>query len=131
VNCGRSSIFNNDEINSVFKKFFKFALLIISFVKICASEFVYFDNVVKIHIKKNISLLCELICIVFELFIISNKRESFYYRKELLDKISKLSKPFITTNTQKSYGKLNTNSVIMNINSKFNHLLLNLRSFSK
>lgn len=131
INSGRSSIFTNEDINVVFRKFFKNSTIILMFLKICAAEFVYFDNVVKSHIKKNISLLNEIICSIFDLFVISHSRESFFYRKDLIEKIEKYSKSGINSNLYRKYGKVQLESALANINSKYNHLLLNLRSFSK
>lgn len=131
INSGRSSIFNNDDLNLVFQKFFKSALIIITFIKVCATEFVFFDNVVKSHLKKNINMLLEIICIIFGIFVISKNRELFYYRKEVVDKIEKISKSSFNAHLFRKNGKIQLERIISSFNSKYNHLSLNLRSFSK
>ena len=131
IKNGRSSIFTIEEINSIFTKFFKFALLLLFFIKICVAEFIFFDNVVKSHLKKNISSLTNIICTIFDLFIVSKNIDSYYYRKELVGRIEKTAKSCYNNYFNRKLRKYHIDTVISHINSNYDQLLLNLRSFSK
>lgn len=121
-----TEIFLNETLNKAFNKLLKFALLIVSLIKINILQFNY-DYNSRVLIKRYANSYTEIACIFYDMFVFSDvNRELRLNNKELIDKVQRISK----SNYSFINKKNKINEVMFHINRLFDNLSNMLKNYS-